>query len=291
MKETSKKAQYVAWKSLFSNLFLALIKGITGFLGNSFALLADAIESLTDVFASLSVILGLRYAAKPPDQNHPYGHGKAEPLTTFLISLFLIISATLIAFQSIHNLLGGSQEVPEPFTIYILGGIILFKELSYRYVKAKGQELKSSSLKAEAWHHRSDALSSAVAFMGIAIALIFGEAYAAADEIAALAASLMIYYNAYLIFRPALGEVMDEQQYPALENQIRVLSLDLTEIKGTEKCHIRKFGFGFHVDLHVEIDGKLTVTRGHQIAHHLKDYLRAKLPEVMDVHIHIEPSE
>ncbi len=284
-----KQAQKVAWKSLLSNLTLALIKGISGILGNSFALIADAIESLTDVLASLALILGLRYAAKPPDKNHPYGHGKAEPLVTFLVSFFLIISGTLIIVQAIYNLNLDDQKVPETFTIYVLGMIILIKEIAYRYFKKQSKLLKSTALKAEAWHHRSDAMSSAVAFIGIGISLGLGPRFAMADELAAIAASFMIFYNAFLIFRPALGEVMDEQQYPDMDRLIRKTSSEIPQVKKVEKCHIRKFGFGFHLDLHIQVSAKLSVYEGHEIAHQVKNHLRIKFKEVLDVHIHIEP--
>lgn len=288
MNSNKKSAQKTAFISLISNAGLAVAKGVTGVLGHSDAMIADAIESTTDVFASLLVIFGLRYSSKPADENHPYGHGKAEALVTFAVVGFLLISATIIAVESIRNL-QQAQEKPEVFTLYVLGVIILIKELSYRYVKRKSIETKSSSLHADAWHHRSDAISSVMAFIGISIALFFGKGYEKADDWAALLASVFIVYNAFLIFRPALGEIMDEHLHDDLIVQIRQEATKVEGVLDTEKCLVRKTGMVYIVDLHVEVDGKLSVFEGHEISHRLKDFLMLQLPEIADVLIHIEP--
>jgi cation diffusion facilitator family transporter len=288
MKTHKETATRTALLSMFSNAGLAITKGITGVLGHSDAMIADAIESTADVFASLLVLFGLNYSAKPADENHPYGHGKAEALVTFAVVGFLLISATIIAVESIRNL-QQPQEKPEIFTLYVLGVIILIKEFSYRYVKKKSEETNSSSLHADAWHHRSDAISSVMAFVGISIALIFGKGYEKADDWAALLASVFIVYNAFLIFRPALGEIMDEHLHDHVIADIRRLSTNVNGVLDTEKCLVRKTGMVYIVDLHVEVDGKLSVFDGHEISHRLKDYLMEQMPEIADVLIHIEP--
>ncbi len=276
--------------SIAVNFLMACIKWLSGYFGNSYALIADAIESTTDIFASLLVWLGLIYANKPADKNHPYGHGRAEPLVTFLVVAFLVSSAVIIAFQSIKNI-NTAHDLPQPFTLIILGVIIVWKELSYQLVNRKSRETHSSSLKADAWHHRSDAITSLAAFIGISIALWLGKGYEAADDWAALLASVFILYNSYLIFRPALGEIMDEHTYDTLVTQIRQLALDVEGIKATEKCFIRKSGMVYHVDLHAAVDARISVEEGHHLAHHLKNYLRDKLPQLGHVLIHIEPFE
>jgi cation diffusion facilitator family transporter len=288
MDSNKKTAQKTAFLSLISNAGLAITKGITGVFGHSDAMIADAIESTTDVFASLLVLFGLNYSSKPADENHPYGHGKAEALVTFAVVGFLLISATIIAVESIRNL-QQPQEKPEVFSLYVLGVIILIKEFSYRYVKKKSIETKSSSLHADAWHHRSDAISSVMAFIGISIALFFGKGYEKADDWAALLASIFIVYNAFLIFRPALGEIMDEHLHDDLIIQIRKEATKVEGVLDTEKCLVRKTGMVYIVDLHVEVDGKLSVFEGHEISHRLKDFLMIQLPEIADVLIHIEP--
>lgn len=276
--------------SIIGNTSLAIIKGFAGFFGNSYALIADAIESTSDIFASVLVLFGLKYAERPADVNHPYGHGRIEPLITFLVVVFLVTSATIIAYESVQNI-QTPHEIPKSWTLIVLGVIILWKEISYRFVIKKSRETNSSSLKADAWHHRSDAITSIMAFIGISIALIFGKGYETADDWAALLASAFILYNAYLIFRPALGEIMDEHLYDDVLAEIRSESLKVNGIVGTEKCFIRKAGMNYHVDLHAIVDGNISVKEGHTLAHLLKDHLRKEIPNLGHVLIHIEPSE
>lgn len=276
--------------SIVANTALAIIKGLAGFFGNSYALIADAIESTTDIFSSLLVLFGLKYASRPADKNHPYGHGRVESLITFMVVAFLVTSATVIAYESIQNILT-PHKTPKAWTLFVLGAIILWKEISYQIVIKKSRQTNSSSLKADAWHHRSDAITSIMAFLGISVALIFGEGYETADDWAALAASGFILYNSYLIFRPALGEFMDEHLYEDLVENIRTKSLEVPGILGTEKCFIRKAGMLYHTDLHAIVDGDLSVSEGHELAHKLKDALQEEIPELGQILIHIEPGK
>lgn len=167
--------------------------------------------------------------------------------------------------------------------------MVLIKELSYRFVAKRGDQLQSTSLKADAWHHRSDAITSLLAFIGISIALLMGPGYEAADDWAALLASGFIIYNAYLIFRPALSEVMDEHKYDDLVEEIRVVSQNIPGVEATEKCFVRKNGMVYNVDLHLVVNGDISVRAGHRLAHNVKDALRDRIPEIADVHIHVEP--
>lgn len=285
-----KTAIRTTYFSILGNVGLAVIKGLAGFFGNSYALIADAIESTTDIFSSFLVLLGFKYAEKPPDENHPYGHGKIEPLVTFIVVAFLVTSATIIAYESIQHI-QTPHKIPEPWTLIVLGGIILWKEISFQVVIRKSKQTQSSSLRADAWHHRSDAITSIMAFLGISIALLFGEGYETADDWAALLASTFILYNSYLIFRPALGEIMDEHQYDDLILEIRKKSSQVEGVLGTEKCFVRKSGMKYHVDLHAIVDGKISVEKGHWIAHELKDYLRKEIPNLGHILIHIEPNK
>ena len=275
--------------SITGNAILALAKGLTGFFGHSYALIADAIESTTDVLSSLLVLFGLKYAIKPADKNHPYGHGKAEPLVTFGVVGFLLMSATLIAYESILHI-QTPHQVPETYTLIVLGVIVIVKETFYRIVTKKGDQTNSSALKADAWHHRSDAITSLTAFVGISVAIYFGEGYESADDWAALLASGFILYNAYLIFRPALSEIMDEHVYDDLVQEIRTIARTVPGVMDTEKCFIRKTGLTYYVDLHVIVDQEISVREGHNIAHRLKNELLSQLPEITDVLIHVEPN-
>ena len=285
--QTALKATYF---SIIGNVCLSIIKGLAGFFGNSYALIADAIESTTDIFSSLLVLFGIKYSSRPADENHPYGHGRAEPLITFLVVGFLITSATIIAYESISNI-NTPHNLPKSWTLIVLGLIIIWKEYSFRLVMKKSKESNSSSLRADAWHHRSDAITSVAAFIGISIALLFGKGYESADDWAALFASGFIIYNSYLIFRPALSEIMDEHLYDDLVDEIRKVSLQVDGIIDTEKCFIRKAGMKYHVDLHAIVDADISVREGHELAHNLKDTLRMQISELGHVLIHIEPNE
>lgn len=277
----------VLW-SLLGNFFLAIVKWCVGYFGNSYALIADAIESTTDIFSSFFVWIGIKYSNKPADDNHPYGHGRIEPLVTFLVVAFLFSSAILIIYQSIENI-KTPHKIPETYTLYFLIGIILIKEFFYYRLKQKSKETKSSTLKAEAWHHRSDSISSFAALIGIGIAINFGKGFEIADDIAAIVAAILIIYNAYLIFRPAFGEMMDEQFHDELISEIRTIASKHRYVKGTEKCYVRKVGLSFWIDLHLLVDGNLTVHQGHQIAHQVKDTIKNQIDNIKEVLIHVEP--
>lgn len=283
------KAQRALSLGILGNLALAITKGIAGVLGNSFALIADAIESLSDVFSSVLLLIGLKYATKPPDNDHPYGHGRAESLMTFVVVAFLIASAGIIAFQSIHNIMT-PHALPKPFTLIVLGIIILSKEFFYRFVSRTGKETKSTSLIADAWHHRADAITSLAAFIGIGIALYMGKGYESADDWAALVACIIILFNAFMIFRPALSEVMDEQRHDTFAQKIKHLSKQVEGVIVTEKCFVRKQGMQYVVDLHIIVNGDISVKKGHDIAHVVKRKLKSTFPEIVETMIHVEPS-
>ncbi len=290
MKKKKNAAIRTAWFSIIGNFVLATLKGLAGIFGHSYALIADSIESSTDIFSSTLVLFGLHYAKRPADENHPYGHGKIEPLITFMVVAFLVTSATIIAYESIIHI-RTPHKTPESWTLYVLGAIIIWKEASYQWVMKKSRETNSTSLAADAWHHRSDALTSIMAFVGISIALIFGKGYETADDWAALLASVFILYNSYKIFRPALGEIMDEHRYDDLMDDVRKRTLQVPGVLETDKCYIRKSGVRYHIDLHAIVNGNITVRAGHDIAHAIENHLRTTIPHLGHVLIHIEPEE
>jgi|SRR6218665_1573610 len=290
MHEHHQKAQKFAVLSLLANVLLAVTKAFVGVIGNSYALIADAIESAGDVLSSILVILGLRYAQRPPDKNHPYGHGKAEALTTFLVVTLLFGAATLIVVESVKMIMTPHKS-PEAFTLYFLLAVIAAKEIVFRIVTKVGTDLESTALKADAWHHRSDAITSLFAAGGITVALIFGDDYAEADDWAALIAAGIIYYNGIKILRPALAEVMDEHVYDDFIQQIREVGNTIENIDLIEKCNVRKSGMRYWVDIHVHVDGNMSVHDGHDLAHQLKEKLMTEFPQIEDVLVHVEPSE
>ncbi len=270
------------------SIILATIKGITGFFGNSYALIADAIESTTDIFTSLGVYLGLKIASKPADKNHPYGHGKAEPIAAVIVTFVLFGAATLIAIQSIKEIFTPHNS-PAPFTLLVLAIVVIFKEFLFRYVIKVGEVTDSLALKTDAWHHRSDAITSAAVFIGIFIALIGGKGYENADDYAALLASGMIFLNACLLLKPAISELMDESPTNGMETFVRKTALAVQGVMALDKCFVRKLGFDYYVDLHVIVDGKLTVAEGHEISHRVKGTVINSNPRIANVLVHVEP--
>jgi len=276
--------------SIVGNTGLAIIKWLAGYFGNSYALIADAIESTSDIFSSVLVLFGLKYAAMPPDENHPYGHGKAESIITFIVGCTLVASGTIIAYESIPKIIT-PHAPPKPYTLIVVGTVMVIKEIFYRIVARKAKQTRSTSLRADSWHHRSDAITSLCVFIGISIAIFGGKGYESADGWAALIAAGIIFYNSYLIFRPALGEIMDEQLYDDVIAEIRQVASTVDGVLYTEKCLVRKSGMKYLVDLHVTVDATITVKLGHEISHHLKDKLLKEMPKLADVLIHIEPND
>lgn len=272
------------------NALLAVVKGIAGVLGNSYALIADAIESSSDVLSSFIVWGGLKIASKPPDVDHPYGHGKAEPLAAAIVALALFAAAISIAVLSTQEILV-PHHAPAPFTLIVLVLVVVIKESLFRFVFSVGETVKSTAVKSDAWHHRSDAITSAAAFVGISIALIGGQGFESADDWAALFASVLIAYNAYHLFRPAINEVMDAAPLNDIEKEVRGVAGRVEGVVGLEKCHVRKMGFEFYVDLHVIVAGEVSVRDGHRIAHQVKEAVRSANPRIADILIHIEPPE
>jgi cation diffusion facilitator family transporter len=272
-----------------ANVGLAAIMMTAGVLGHSYALIADAVESSMDIASSLIVWLGLRYSIKPPDEDHPYGHGKAEPLAAMAVSMALFAAAAGVAIESVREI-RLPHHAPAPFTLVVLVLVIVVKELLFRYVFKVGDSTQSTAVKTDAWHHRSDALTSAGAFVGISVALVGGPGYESADDWAALFAAFIIGLNAYLLLMPALAELTDAKPDPALEAQVRAVAERHPDVVGTHKCHVRKMGFDYYVDLDVIVNGEITVTRGHEIAHDVQDAIRAANPLFSKVLIHVEPA-
>lgn len=275
---------------IISNACLAIIKGIAGFLGNSYALIADAIESASDVFSSIIVLSGLKIATKPRDANHPYGHGKAEPIAAVIVGLALVGAAITIVLQSVKEIIT-PHHAPEPYTLIVLIIVVIVKESLYRFVFSVGREVQSTVVMVDAWHHRSDAMTSAAAFIGISIALVGGEGWESADDVGALFASAIIAFNAFRMLKPAVNEIMDTAPSPHIENNVRKVASSIDGVIGLDKCFVRKMGFEFYVDLHVIVGGDINVRKGHEISHNVKDAILASNPRICDVLIHIEPED
>ena len=272
------------------NLGLSVTKISTGIVGHSFALVADGLESGADVLSGLAVFFGLKLAVKPPDADHPYGHGKAEPLAALCVGLMLVAAAITIMVESIHEILT-PHRVPAPYTLVVLAGVLTIKALLSRHVGDVGEEIGSLAVKGDAWHHRSDAITSAFAFLGISIALLGGSRWARADAWAALCAGVVVLYNAWYQMRPAILELGDIAPDPGITARVREIAGRVPGVLGLDKCFVRKMGFSFYVDLHIIVKGELSVREGHHIAHLVEDSVLEELPQISEVLVHVEPEE
>lgn len=275
---------------LTSNVFLAVIKIVTGILGNSYALVADGIESTLDIFSSAVVLGGIKISSMPADDNHPYGHGKAESIAAMTTSLVLLMAGFGIAVKSILEIMQ-PHHTPALFTLIVLVGVIIVKEILFKLIFSVGKSVNSLSLKTEAWHHRSDALTSVAAFIGISIAIVGGKGYESADDWAALAASGIIIFNGIKMLNHSVKEIMDYAPNPETEDSIRSIAGRVVGVAAIEKCRVRKSGIFLFVDIHVEVNGDMQVHKAHAIGHDVKDALMKSNLGIADVLVHIEPAQ
>jgi len=274
---------------LIANAVLTSAKLLAGIFGHSHALVADAVESLADIFSSLIVWRGLVVAAAPADEDHPYGHGKAEPLAAAVVATLLLLAAGWIIIQAVREI-AQPHLAPAPFTLIVLLVSVLIKEALFRFVLREAISVESSAVKTDAWHHRSDAITSLAAAIGISVALIGGKGYQSADDVAAIVAAAIIAWNGWRLLRPALDELMDTAPAPEVIERIRRIATTTKGVDRVEKCIVRKMGYYFYVDMHVEVDPQMSVQRAHEIAHDVKDKVREKFSRVRDVLVHVEPS-
>ena len=275
---------------VLTNVVLVTLKLVAGLLGNSYALVADAIESSTDVFSSLIVWRGLEITSKPPDDNYPYGYGKADSIAAAIVALMLIVAAVSIMMLAVREILI-PHHPPAPFTLIVLGGVIICKEFLFRRVVAVGQETGSTAVMADAWHHRSDALTSAAAFIGITVALWGGPGWESADDWAAAVAAVIIGVNGVRLLRPAINDLMDRTPESDLLDAIGKAALGVPGVLAIEKVRVRKLGIGYFADLHVQSEPTMILRDAHILGGKVKGAIRAALPKVSDVLVHMEPYE
>jgi cation diffusion facilitator family transporter len=285
-----KRGIRAAQAGLWTNVGLVSLKLVAGLLGNSYALVADAIESSTDVFSSLIVWRGLEITAKPPDEDYPYGYGKADSIAAAIVALMLIAAAISIVILAVREILT-PHHGPAAFTLVVLGGVIIGKEFLFRRVLAVGHETGSTAVMADAWHHRSDALTSAAAFIGIAVALWGGPGWESADDWAALAAAIIIGANGVRLLRPAINDLMDRTPESDLLNAIAQAARSIPSVLAIEKLRVRKLGMGYFVDLHVQTEPTMILREAHILSGKVKGAIRTALPTVSDVLVHMEPFE
>jgi cation diffusion facilitator family transporter len=275
------------------NSVLGAAKFLAGIFGHSHALIADATESFADIFNGLIMWRGIAVAAEPADEEHPYGHSKAEPLAAAFGAVMLLVAAIWITVKAAVNIYewahGIPREQPQWFTLVALAIVVFVKEGLFRFVISEGKDTDNSAVKTDAWHHRSDAITSLGAAIGITIALIGGPKYVFADDVAAIFAALIVGWGGWLLLRPALNDLMDQSADPKVIGQICDIALGVEGVANVEKCFARKAGHLLFVEMHVEVDPEMSVRRSHEIAHGVKDKIREVIPSVSDVLVHIEP--
>jgi cation diffusion facilitator family transporter len=280
----------VALFGMIVNLIFAAAKILGGLFGHAYVLIADGIESGLDIAGSFVIWGGLKFAARPPDETHPYGHGKAEPIAAAVVAFGVLAAAAGLAIQSVREILT-PHHGPAPFTLGILIVVIVVKEILFRYVNRIGRHVESTAVQTDAWHHRSDALTSAAAFIGISVALIGGSGWQSADDWAALFACAVIAGNGIRLLRPALYEIMDTAPGGKIVRSIRRAARSVPGVMQVEKCRVRKMGLDFYVDLHVGVKDSISVREGHEIAHQVKAAIQQNDSRVADVLVHIEPAQ
>ncbi len=282
-----------AQTGLLVSIVLAVTKLVAGIAGNAYVLVADAIESMADVFGSLAVWGGLAIAAQPPDADHPFGHGKAEPLAAAVVALAMLGAAIGIVVQAI-DAIRTPHNPPAWWTLLVLVVVIVVKWTLARWVKAVGDDIGSTAVRADSGHHLSDAVTSAAAFVGIALALIgtrvwHSAAWAVADDWAALVAAGVIGWNGVQLLKPALNDLMDRMPGPDILTPVRLAAESVDGVMGIEKLHARKTGLTYRVTIHVEAEGSMPLVDAHQLAHRVQDAIRAAVPAVAAALVHMEP--
>ena len=277
-----------AQAGLLTNAVLVLVKLIAGIVGHANALVADAVESSADIFSSLIVWMGLSIAARPADEDHPYGHGKAEPLAAAVVSLMLLGAAVGISILAIREI-RTPHHLPSPFTLFVAAGVIIVKEILYRRVSRVGKDVGSTAVTADAWHHRADAVSSLAAFIGISIALIGGRGWEAADDWAALVAAILVAVNGVRTLRPAISGLMDEAPDTTVKVRAMEAACSVDGVRKVENLKLRRSGLGFYVDLHVQADPVITLEDAHEIAARVKYAILDAIPNAENVLVHMEP--
>lgn len=270
------------------NASLACVKILAGVFGNSYALIADGIESTADIVSSLVVWGGLRVAGTPANDRHPYGYGKAEALAGVVAALGILVAALIIAIQAIREILT-PHHLPHWSTLLILVLVVGVKETLARWTSHVGEKADSVALQADAWHHRADAISSIAAFIGISIALIGGPGYEPADDWAALVACTVIAYSGLRLLYITARDILDAAPPKEVEDQVRSIAARIPGVMAVEKCRIRKSGTTLFVEIHIEVDPRATVDEGHRIGGAVRGSLRNSDLKIADAFVHIEP--
>jgi cation diffusion facilitator family transporter len=288
MNRSGTAGRNVALASIFISGGLAAAKIVVGLKANSTAVVSDGIESASDILASSLVLFGLVMAAKPPDAEHPYGHGRLETLSGMAVGIILVVTGSLISVESLRRGLT-PHNAPAAFAVWPLLLSIAVKSSMYLTKRHYGLKLLSSSLAADAWNDGVDTVSGTVALIGVSLESLAGRSFRQADDIGGCAVGLIVILLGARIVRDTTFQLMDTMPDGRLLEQIRKTALQVPGALGIEKCFARKTGLQYHVDLHLEVDPDMTVSASHRIATEVRGKIRSELPWVADVLVHVEP--
>lgn len=273
---------------LVVNFLLGVVKLIGGIVGSSFALIADSVNSIGDVVTTVIVLFALRVAQQPPDEEHPYGHTRAEAIAASNVALLVIISAVIVAWEAWQRM-GDGHAIPATWTLWIAGSNVVIKEALYQYKVRIGRRTNSAAIIANAWDHRSDALCSLAVLIGLGAIRLGGESLMWADEAASLVVAGAIIWSGVQLFRSSASELMDVQANPELVKHIHQEATTVSGVKEVETLWVRKSGLEYFADIHIEVDPQMSVAEGHRIGHRVKDHLLEKFATLRDVLVHLEP--
>ncbi|MCO8125525.1 cation diffusion facilitator family transporter [Stieleria sp. TO1_6] len=281
-------AKRAAIWGLSVNVVLVVAKLAGGMLLRSSALVADAVNSIGDVTSSVTVRVALHVAEREEDEDHPYGHTKAESIAGFAVSLLVMFGAGVLAFETIKQF-AQPKLIPHWSAGLIAAVCCVVKETVYRYTSQVANRLNSAALRATALDHRSDAIASAAIALSLFAAPYLGELGPYVDPIAAVCVCALLILTSAKMFLSIAAELMDQQADPETIQRVRDIAGEVDQVKEIEKLRVRKSGLEYFIEIHVQVDGQLTVDQGHRIGHEVKDRLLAKMPRVRDVHLHVEP--
>jgi cation diffusion facilitator family transporter len=272
------------------NAVLAITKLVAGIVGNTYALVADAVESTTDIFSSLVVWGGLRVASRDANAQYPYGYGRAEALASVIVALTLLAAALGISIEAVREI-RTPHHTPAPWTLVVLVVVMVVKWTLSRRVRSVGADIGSSAVTADAWHHMADAITSAAAFVGISIAVVGGPGWESADDWAALFASFIIAFNGVAMLRPSIADLMDRTPGADITEQVRHAAETVAGVRAVEKLALRKTGLTYRADLHVQTDPMMPLRDAHVLSGKVKSAIRTAVPRVDSVLVHMEPYE
>ena len=290
------KIRRITWIGFWTNLVLSGLKLLAGIVGNSSVLIADAVHSLSDLATDVAILVGSRFWEQPADEDHPYGHAKIETMITLFIGVALIFvafgllyGAVVAIFEMLH---GRKFASPTwfPLVIAIVG--IVVKEYLYQITVKVGMNLKSSATIANAWHHRSDALSSIPAAITVAACLMLGSGFTFLDPVGTVVVALMIVYAAWIIIHPTFATLLDAGVSKAKRQEIAGLIRAFPEVNGLHKLRTRHIGpGGLAVDVHIQVDPAMPLRESHTLSHHIQKSLLAADKDILDVFVHVEPDD